>query len=214
MTASGPFVFRTERRLVVLTGLTARNLPELLAHLKAVSSASIFYHTHHLYLSHHFERPRFYNAFASWIGESLQEKMLAEQIGAIDMLAFRHLGDLRSAIVKVIENHLKQNEGPVRNCPNREEFRFCKSKSFVMPTGVIANDPPDFFAKLPLVANTSLYYHFFEARLRLGVPSNDFSQWLEWLGETKTARQIEELDPYIYTLDELKQRIIACGSAE
>jgi hypothetical protein len=213
MAASAAFVFHTERRLVMLTGLKARNLPELLAHLKTVSGASIFYHTHHLYLSHHFEKPRFYNAFATWIGESLQERRLAEQIGAIDMLAFNHIRDLRAAIVSEIEARLAADEGGIRNCPVREEFHFCKSKSFVMPTGLIANDPPDFFEKLRLVANTSLYYHFFEARLRLGVPSNDFSQWLEWLGEAETARAIRRLDPYLYTLDELKQRIIACRSA-
>ena len=83
-----------------------------------------------------------------------------------------------------------------------------------MPTGLIANDPADFFMKLPHVTITSLYYHFFEARLRLGVQSNDFSQWLEWCGETEVARRIERLDPYLYTLDELKERIISCWSRE
>ena len=46
MPHSEPFVFNTERRLVVLTGQKARNLPELLAILKRISGSSIFYHTH------------------------------------------------------------------------------------------------------------------------------------------------------------------------
>ena len=47
-----PFVFHTERRLVMLTGRSARNLAELLEHIRQVSGSSIFYHTHHQYLSH------------------------------------------------------------------------------------------------------------------------------------------------------------------
>ena len=82
----GPEV--SERRLVALTGRRARNLQELLWHLRELGGASVFYHTHHLYLSHHFERPRFYNGFAQWIAEALQEKRLAEEVASIDLLAF------------------------------------------------------------------------------------------------------------------------------
>ena len=48
----------------------------------------------------------------------------------------------------------------------------------------------------------------FEARLRLGREQNDFSNWLAYMGEKKTADQIASLDPYLYSLDELRRRII------
>ena len=54
MTQTDPFHFYTERRLVRLTGRRARTLAELIGHVEGVSGSSIFYHTHHLYLSHHF----------------------------------------------------------------------------------------------------------------------------------------------------------------
>ena len=60
------FEFHTGRRLIELTGRKARNLPELLAHLKEVEGSSIFYHTHERYMTHHFSRPDFYNDFAEW----------------------------------------------------------------------------------------------------------------------------------------------------
>ena len=78
MPHSQPFIFYTERRLVALTGIRAKNLPELLAGLREVSGAWIFYHTHHQYLSHHFEKPVFYNDFAQWISDALQEQRLAD----------------------------------------------------------------------------------------------------------------------------------------
>lgn len=205
------FVFYTERRLVSLTGLKAKNLPELLSGAQQVSGASIFYHTHHQYLSHHFEKRVFYNDFASWVSQALQEERLAEKLAAIDLLAFTTVRQLRDAIVTVIASYLDENNGRSRECPSGDEFHFCKSMSFIMPTGIVAHDVPDFFAKLPHVSNISLYFHFFEARLRLERPTNDFSQWLADCGENALAQAIDKLDPYIMTLDELKEEIITLG---
>ena len=47
-----------------------------------------------------------------------------------------------------------------------------------------------------------------EARLRLHKKSNDFSSWLEQShGEAKLANEIEELNPYRYGLDGLREKI-------
>ena len=92
-----------------------------------------------------------------------------------------------------------------------QEFHFSESKSFVMPSGIVAEDIPDFFAKLPGVANTSLYFHFFEARLRLGRETNDFSAWLAYRGAEELARAIDRLNPYRMSLDELRDRIARLG---
>ena len=80
-----------------------------------------------------------------------------------------------------------------------------------MPVGLAAHDVPDFFAKLHRITNGSLYFHFLEARLRLGRRTNDFSQWLEWRGEPELADRVDRLDPYSLTLDELKEKIVEIG---
>jgi hypothetical protein len=208
MNHTEPFHFYTERRLVQLTGQTARTLPELLSVLREISGSSVFYHTHHLFLSHHFEKPVVYNDFANWVSEALQEDALAERLAAIDLRAFTAIRQLRDAIVSMIEAHLKSTGGRVRECPPGDEFHFCKSTSFIMPTGIVASDVPDFFRKLPGITNVSLYFHFLEARLRLERRTNDFSQWLRWRGEEELADSIDRLDPYVVTLDELKQQIV------
>ena len=205
-----PFVFYTERRLVGLTGRKARNLGELLKHLKEVSGSSIFYHTHYLYLVHHFEKPRFYNEFANWASHAIQDERLAEKLAAIELLTITSIRDLRTAIVTTVEEHLK-NDGTSRDCPAGDEFHFCEAKSFIMPTGVVAKDVPEFFEQLARVTNACLHFHFFEARLRLERPTNDFSQWLKDLGERRLAKAIDRLNPYVMTLDELKQEISKLG---
>jgi hypothetical protein len=206
-----PFVFYTERRLVLLTGLRAKTLAELLRLLYDVPGSAIFYHTHHMYLSHHFETPVFSNDFALWASEALQDEALGERLAGIDLLAFTSVRQLREEIIHTIERHATENGRSQRECPPGDEFHFCRSKSFIMTTGIVAHDPDEFFALLPDVSNTSLFFHFFEARLRLGRPTNDFSHWLRWRGATAAADRIDLIDPYNQTLDEFKQAIIALG---
>ena len=59
-----PFIFDTELRLVMLTGLNARSLPELRQTLKRVPGSSVFFHTHQEHLAHNFQKPVSYNDFA------------------------------------------------------------------------------------------------------------------------------------------------------
>ena len=201
------FQFYTERRLVQLSGQKAGTLPELLDHLREVSGSSIFYHTHESYLTHHFHKPTFNNDFAEWTSRALQEEAIAEKLAAVDMLEFTSIRQLRQALAGIIEKYLNEERSNNRECPPGDEFHFCKSKSFIIPTGVVAEDLEDFTSKLPNSTNSSTFFHFFEARLRLERQTNDFSLWLSDLGEKRLADDLDRMDPYIMTLEELRKRI-------
>ena len=206
-----PFVFRTQQQLVLLTGRRATNLAELLEHVRRVPGASIFYHTHYLYVTQHFIPPRFYNDFAAWVSEALLERRLAEKIGAIDLLSVVSIRELRERIAGEIELHIEETQGKLRDAPPGEEFHFCEVKSFVYPNGIVAHTVPEFFLFLPAISNACLHFHIFGSRLRLDQPTNDFSVWLNGMGETKLARAIDDLNPYAVSLDELKTKISKIG---
>lgn len=206
-----PFIFFTERRLVVLTGRKASNLCQLLQHLGEVSGASVFYHTHYLFLIHHFKKPRFYNDFANWVSSALQEEALAERLAAIDLLSLTSIREVREAMLSAIRQRVNDAGGVQRECPPGSEFHFCEAKSFIMPTGIVAHDAAEFFEQVGRVSNACVHFHFFESRLRLEQPTNDFSQWLKGLGETRLAKKIDKLDPYVMTLDGLKGEIAKLG---
>ncbi len=194
--------------MVQLTGIKAHNLTELLEEMKEVPGSSIFYHTHHRFLSHHFQKPIVYNDFALWASQAVQDETLSEKLAILDLRQFTSIRNLREAIISVIELHLQQTDSLRRECLPGQEFHFCKSKSFIMPTGIVAGDPGDLAAKLPTVTNVSLYFHFVEARLRMERLTNDFSQWLNTWGEKSLAREIDAIDPYGLSLDELKAVIV------
>src|SRR6266404_6684424 len=137
MNPADPFVFSTEWGLVSLTGRKARHIEEMLRHLKEVTGSSIFYHTHHQYLAHHFERPTFHNDFAIWVSQALLEERLAEKLTSIDLLAFSSIRQLREAIIQMVEEFVHESRGRSRDCPPGQEFYFCESQSFVMSTGIV-----------------------------------------------------------------------------
>ena len=206
-----PFVFDTELRLIVLTGLKVRTIAELRRTLARVPGSSIFFHTHQQYLTHNFQKPVYYNDFAVWVSQALREEALAEKLAAIDLLAFTTIRALRQAILATLDDYIAASDEVTQACRPAEAFHFCRSKSFVLQTGIVAHDVPEFFSKLHLITDASLYFHFFEARLRLGRRTSDFSRWLKDRGREDLADAIDALNPYIRTLDELKQDIIRIG---
>jgi hypothetical protein len=48
----------------------------------------------------------------------------------------------------------------------------------------------------------------FEAKLRLEKGDNDFSIWLRSAGKEEEAEQISRLDPYTFTLEGLRERLL------
>ncbi len=206
--ASNAFNFVTQIDLVEVTGAKARTLPELLEHLKNASGAVLYYHTHHFLKQHQFLSPEPPNDFAYWVGQVLQENRLGEQLASIDTVRFPSIMALGERISDVIAKHIATAKS-TRIAPEGEEFHFMKSQSFVIPTPHHATDLKEFLASIKKVSVRSLYHHIFQARLRLGKPTNDFSHWFDTeLEEHALAKSIGRLDPYTQTLEDLRAQII------
>lgn len=208
------FYFYSERRLVELTGEKARNLTELLYVLRFIDGAAIFYHTHHSFLDHHTVTPDFRSDFAVWTRDEIRDQMLAEKLGGIDPMEYPSIRQLREAILEILGEHIEQYGDPRQARPGNE-FYFCRSKSFVLPTGRVAKNLQEFLSHMKKISSRSLFYHFFEAPLRLERRTNDFSIWLgDSVGRESLARQIEKLDPYVLTLEQLRSKIVGLLEAE
>ncbi len=207
--AKNPFYFATRLVLRELTGKKARDLRGLLKYIKAVPGSVIYNHTHQFLQQHIFLLPEPPNDFAYWVREFLNDEKLAERLNSIDTCDFPTIRDLRNAIIKTIQDHLSHWKGPLRTAPEGAEFNFIKAYSFVIPTPYIANDLKEFMDGLRRISVQSLYFHMFEARLRLERKTNDFSLWLGTsLDEIDLAAEIGHLDPYTYTLEQLRRKLI------
>jgi hypothetical protein len=208
--ARDPFRFVTRLHLSELTGLRASTLDQLLELVKSVPGSCIYHHTHRFLQQHQYLSPEPPNDFAHWVTESLGEPELGELLASIDTVQYSTIRSLRNAIVATIEEYLKNEPTAKRRfAREEEEFHFIKSVSFAIPTDYVAYDLREFAEALDRVTIHSIYFHMFEARLRLGRPTNDFSLWIgSSLGDKTLARQIDRLDPYTRTLDNLRKTLM------
>jgi small-conductance mechanosensitive channel len=207
-TAKEPFHFSTRLHLKELTGLSASNLSQLLDRLKEVPDSVIYYHTHNFVEEYQFLTPEPANDFALWVQDALGYDIFAERLASIDTFEFPTMGALRQRIIGVIQDFLAQTSNE-REAPPDNEFHFIKSISVVLPTHYVAHNLREFVDILRRISIGSLYFHIFEAKLRLQRGTNDFSIWLEdCLTEKELAEQIARLDPYNYTLENLREMII------
>ena len=138
-----PFEFRSLLNLTLLTGLRARDLAELVQHMRTVPGAVIYHHTHHFLVQHQFLSPEPPNDFAYWVSNILLEERLGEELAAVDLLRFPTLRDLRNALIQVIQGFLDRSSN-LRTAPPGEEFHFMESVSYVMPTSIRATNLAEF----------------------------------------------------------------------
>lgn len=203
-----PFRFRSTMNLTLLTNRRARDLAELMGHLREVPGSVIYYHTHHFLVQHQYLSPEPPNDFAFWVTNALQEDRLGEQLAAIDLMQFRTLRALRERLIAVIESFIESTR-QLRAAPQGEEFHFRESVTFILPAPHVAHDLGELAEHIQKVSLGSLAYHFFDARLRLERGDNDFSEWLaKHLGEEELALRIAHLDPYTYTLEGLRNEVV------
>lgn len=202
-----PFYFNTSAHLLRITRHKATMLGEFLAALRDCPEDSIFQHTFRTLDEHHFIREGFSNDFAHWAFSACNEPGLAERLASVDVREFTSVADLRARFVQILEEFLRHSGAADRQA--EESFYFCASDLVVLPTSVVAGTIHEFAEGLRRVSIHSIHHHFIEARLRIRLMSNDFSQWLhEDVGLTDTARALNRIDIYTATLEDVRTKIV------
>ena len=202
------FYFNTSAHLLRITTLKANTLAELLDCLRACPEDSIFQHTFRTLQEHHFIREGFSNDFAHWALAACNQPGLAEQLASVDVREFTSLSDLRERFIEIVASHLKRHHADASKIAE-ETFYFCAADIVVLPTDTVAASMQEFVKGLREASVHSIHHHFIEARLRIKLMSNDFSQWMhEDVGLTDTARALNRIDIYTATLEDVRRQII------
>lgn len=214
--AKAPFRFYTSFVLQKATGLRAATLSQLAALLRNVPDGCIYYHTHYFLLTHHYLTPEPPNDFAYWVTEVLGEDRLGEWLAGMDIMEHLTLQSLRDALVGTIEDYLGSTPtAKLKFASEGEEFFFVRSVHVVMPTSHEASTLAEFAEALSRVSIHSLYFHVFDARLRVGRSTNDFAIWLdEQAGLKELAERVANLDPYAQTLETLRSSVLSLVTHE
>ena len=208
---SANFEFKQCITMLKATGKKAKNLREFRNALETVSKRTGFHHTYKYFLKGHILE--YTNDFAQWAGESLEERALAEHFSNIDPYDFTDIEELRKELVRQVDDYLRRFPEP-RDALSGDEFFFNETVTLVFPSGVRARNLAEFLMAIKYVEGSALYYHFFDARQRLG-RSDDFSAWFEdALGKSELAARVRSIDPFMHSLDGIRERIAAAVEDE
>jgi small-conductance mechanosensitive channel len=206
--AKAPFHFNSRTHLTELTGLKAKNLRELSSILKTVPDSVVYYHTHRFLEEQRYITPEVSNDFALWVTDALGDEVLGERLASVDTFEFPNLSAMKERLVSTIDEYVATTPA-LREAMEGREFYFMKSVSIIFPTPYVAHDLREFVEALRKISLGSLYYHIFEAKLRLGRGLNDFTIWLrDSLDEAELGEGIARIDPYTYTLEGLRRSLI------
>ncbi len=201
------FEFRECVNVVKSTGKAASRLREFKEILSHIPDESIFHHTCQYFL----RSPglEYTNDFAQWAGENLGERVLAEYLSSIDPYGYATIEELRKGLLDVLDIYLERFPEPRETLPG-EEFYFNEAVTLVFPAGIRAHNLAEFLTGVKYVDANSIYYHFYEARMRLGKEVDDFSAWLEEsMGKKDLAARIRAIDPIMHRVEGIRQHLIA-----
>lgn len=200
------FTFKQCSTLLKATGRNASDLRELRDGIGGVSGGSIFHHTYQYFLKEHIYE--YTNDFAHWAGEGLEERALAEHLSNIDPYDFRAIDELRADLLRVIDDYLERFPEPRKAMPG-DEFYFNETITITFSTGVRARNLAEFLMGMRHVDAGSIYYHYYEARMRLGEGVDDFSAWIETgLQKPELAERIRAIDPFMHSVEGIRGHII------
>jgi hypothetical protein len=200
--------------LTKMSGLQpAVNLRELRDRIGLCSPNVLYHHFCETPLVPLFDYPDYRNDFAIWARHHLRDEILAERLGIIDPYAYAALEDLRSAVLEIIDEHLSERTS-VPWAPPGREFNFMEAITVVFDTGGRINHPDCLSAAIDKMTHGSIYFHFLEARRRPPFGVDDFTAWLQTLGEgwPPDCAAIASIDFPFYSLAEIKIALVSALS--
>ncbi|MFH1701894.1 MAG: DUF5752 family protein [Nitrospirota bacterium] len=200
-----PFEFKQCISILKSTGKKAKDLRELRNIIAVISDDCVFHHTYQYFIKGHVLE--YTNDFAHWAGESLEERALSEHLSNIDPYDFKNISDLRNKLLEVIDNYFENFPEP-REAMTGNEFFFNETVTLIFPVGIRARNLAEFLTAIKYVDDSSIYYHYFEARIRLGSGIDDFSRWIEdAFGKKDLAEKIRSIDPFMHDLEGIRKHI-------
>lgn len=197
--------FKQSLSILKSTGKKARTLRELRDLIASVSAECIYHHVCEYFLKGHILE--YTNDFAQWAGEGLEERALSERLSNIDPYTSPDTETLRKELLAVIDDYLAHFPEPRQAMPGGEFF-FNETITIVFSAGIHVKNLAEFLMAIKYLDANSLYYHFYDARVRLGGRMNDFSKWfIDALEKRELAEKIMSIDPYVHSIEGIRDHI-------
>lgn len=208
VSGDGGFRFIGCSEIQEILGKQAEDERQLAELLEEVPLDSVYFHTHSYFLRTRFIERAYPNDFAEWAGEQVRDHVLAEQLCVVDPFDFPSLDALREELISMIDGHLA-GMSTVPRVGFGIPFYFSRSRILEVPTGLEVRTLREFRDAISDVDVSAIYFHVFEAHLRLQRDENDFSAWIRGgLKLPELADRMQALNPYLGSLERLRSSLL------
>lgn len=208
VSVDGGFRFIGCSEIQEILGKQAEDERQLAELLEEVPLDSVYFHTHSYFLRTRFIERAYPNDFAEWAGEQVRDHVLAEQLCVVDPFDFPSLDALREELISMIDGHLA-GMSTVPRVGFGIPFYFSRSRILEVPTGLEVRTLREFRDAISDVDVSAIYFHVFEAHLRLQRDENDFSAWIRGgLKLPELADRMQALNPYLGSLERLRSSLL------
>lgn len=203
------FKFYDYTMLISPTGQKASNLKEFLSIIEQSEDKVLFHHLYQSHVRHDQKVGEFPNDFANWVAYELEDNALAEKLANFDPYDYKTITEVKEVLISIIEEHM-WDLPVVPWVRSGSEFYFSSATTIVIPLGIEVSDLYEFRDALNDIPNSSLYFHFYEARkIKKEKEHDDFSQWVEDNFDRKElVRKIREIDFYFFSVEEIRKKLI------
>lgn len=209
-----PFAFVGCLELREILGRRARDERELMEELERIPAASVYYHTHSIFLRHPRIAGAYPNDFANWVATQVRDQVLAERLAVVDPYVFGSVEELREDLVSIVDSHISALN-PVPRVVFGDPFFFVQSHVLEVSTGLEAGTLADFRRCLAEVDLSAVYLHALHARVRGEVAGGDFAHWIgQELGRLSLAAALGRINPYLGGLEEIRRETLRLVDAE
>jgi hypothetical protein len=193
----------------IATGKKARQLREFRDNLATIEAASIYHHFWGGLLVPRFEEREYNNDFAAWVRHGVHDKVLAEQLAALDPTGLSDLEQLRQVILDLVDARFDEAEH-LSWMRASGQFEFICSQIVVFDTDRRLQNPEAFADVVPGLSTSSIFYHFVDARRRTETGTDDFSEWLGNFGDQYNSlrEELADVDPFFGSLSELRNQLV------
>lgn len=203
------FKFYDCTALLSPTGQKAGNLKEFLNIIENSEDRVIFHHLYQSHLKFYLKVGEFPNDFANWAAYELEDTALAEKLANFNPYDYRTVLEAKEYLMEIIEEHMWDLPTIPWARPG-SEFYFAYATTIVMPLGIEIASLKEFRKALDIIPESSLYFHFYEARKRKKEKEHDdFSIWIEEnFNNNNLVKKIRDIDFYFFSLGEIRKKLI------
>jgi len=187
----------------------AINLREVKERLSLCPIECLYFHFCEASISPTFDDQEFRNDFAVWAAKYLRDRILAERLGILNPYKFDDFEQLREKVIEIIDERLAELQY-VPAVRKGDDFIFMQAATVLFDTGIKLYEPADLKKHLPAMSNSSIYYHFLEARRRTPDRTDDFTFWLQFFEKPpkNLITALSKVNFYFKNLFDLKQALI------